>query len=540
MDHSQIERESLEFDLVIVGAGPAGLSCACKLKQLNPELNVALLEKGSEVGAHILSGALLEPGPLQRLFPDWQQRQAPLNTPVERDSVHWLLGDQLSLKMPNWLLPSSLHNDGNYIISLAELCRWLAQQAQELGVEVLEGFPAAELLVNDGRVEGVITADMGLDSEGQPKDSYQPGYILRATQTILAEGCRGHLSKQAISLFELDKDKAPPHYGIGFKELWRVPSAQHERGLAVHTLGYPLGLQLDGGGFCYHLDEDLISVGLVVSLSYSNPWLSPFEEFNRFKRHKLISSYLAGGERLAYGARALQKGGIYSLPKLQFPGGLLIGDAAGFLNPAKIKGSHTAMHSGVLAAEALHADLAAPDLEAAFAASGLKQELEQARNFPGTIKKYGTLLGGARVFLEQNILRRPWGRLVNNQPDHSCLLPISEVPKLEYPAPDGKLTFDRLSSVFLSNTDHEQDQPCHLRLADADIPLSSNLPTYAEPAQRYCPAGVYEIVEVEGAPSFKINASNCIHCKTCDIKDPAQNITWVSPEGGGGPNYPNT
>ena len=538
-----MERESLEFDIIIVGAGPAGLSCACKLKQLNPELNVAVLEKGSEVGAHILSGAVMEPGPLSQLFPQWQQLGAPLNTEVQQDLFYWLRNDQSAWRLPNWLLPKTLANHGNYVISLAQLCRWLAKQATELEVEILEGFPAAELLIEEGRVVGVLTADIGTDSQGQPKDSYQPGYELRAQHTVLAEGCRGHLTKRAIKHFGLDSASCPPHYGIGFKELWRVKPEKHQRGLVMHSIGYPLGYKLDGGGFCYHLDDDLVSVGLVVSLSYTNPWLSPFEEFNRFKQHPLISSVLTDGERLAYGARALHKGGLYSLPKLQFPGGLLIGDAAGFLNPAKIKGSHTAIASGMLAAETLHAagqNEAEPEFDQAFASSELRSELDAARNFPGAIKKYGSMLGGARVFIEQNILRRPLGALKNNTPDYACLQPAEQSNKIDYPAPDGKISFDRQSSVYLSNVYHEEDQPCHLQLSDASVPLEQNLPKYAEPAQRYCPAGVYEVLDLDGKLEFRINASNCIHCKTCDIKDPAQNITWVVPEGGGGPNYPNT
>ncbi len=555
-----MQRESMEVDVVIVGAGPAGLATACRLLQLaresGQEISVCVLEKGSEVGAHILSGAVFEPSALDELFPDWKARGAPLNTAVTGDDVFYLAGPESAVRFPGLLVPRPMHNDGNYIISLGNLCRWLAEQATELGAEIFPGFAAAELLYHeDGSVKGVATGDMGVDAHGQHKGSFQPGFEFHARYTVLAEGCRGHLGKELIERFNLARDSDPQHYGIGLKEVWEIPAEKHKEGLVVHTAGYPLiGASAAGssGGFLYHSENNQVSVGLIVDLGYRNPHLSPFEEFQKFKQHPVIKQYLLGGKRLSYGARALNKGGLNSLPQMHFPGGLLVGCEAGTLNAAKIKGSHTAMKSGMLAAESLHAALTqaagtgeAPrelvDYAERFRQSSLHAELHRSRNFSAGFHALGFWLGSALVYLEHNVLR---GRfpftLRDRTPDHLQLLPAAQAPRIEYPKPDGKISFDRLSSVFLSNTNHEEDQPCHLRLRDASIPLTQNLPLYDEPAQRYCPAGVYEIVEeADGGKRFQINAQNCVHCKTCDIKDPAQNIQWVTPEGGGGPNYPN-
>ena len=553
-----MEREFMEFDVVIVGAGPAGLSAACRLKQkaaeAGKEISVCVVEKGSEVGAHILSGAVFEPRALNELFPDWKELGAPLNTPVKRDDIYLFKNAEKASRIPDLFVPKTMHNQGNYIISLGNLCRWLAQQAENLGVEIYPGFAAQEALIDDnGVVRGIVTGDLGVDREGNPKEGYYtPGMELRAKYTLFAEGCRGHIGKQLIKTFNLDSEADAQHYGIGIKEIWDIDPAKHEQGLVVHTAGWPLSLvdsENTGGSFLYHLENNQVVVGLIVDLSYSNPHLSPFDEFQRYKHHPVIKQYLEGGKRVAYGARAISKGGLNSLPKMVFDGGALIGCDLGTLNFAKIKGSHTAMKSGMLAAEAV-ADALFAGKEGgdqltgyveAFKASWLYDELFRSRNFGAAIHKFGVLGGGAFNYIDQNLCggKIPF-TLHDTKPDHACLKLAGEAKKIDYPKPDGKLSFDKLSSVFLSNTNHEEEQPCHLKLTDPSIPLSKNLPLYDEPAQRYCPAGVYEVVTQEdGEKRFQINAQNCVHCKTCDIKDPAQNITWVAPEGTGGPNYPN-
>jgi len=544
----------MEFDVVIVGAGPAGLSAACRLKQkaaeAGQEISVCVVEKGSEVGAHILSGAVFEPRALNELFPDWKELGAPLNTPVKRDDIYLLNSADKATKVPNFFVPKPMHNEGNYIISLGNLCRWLAQQAENLGVEIYPGFAAQEALIDEsGVVRGIVTGDLGVDREGHPKEGvFTPGMELRGKYTLFAEGCRGHIGKQLGKRFNLAKDADPQHYGIGIKELWEIDPAKHEQGLVVHTSGWPLNKDNPGGSFLYHLENNQVVVGLIVDLAYSNPHLSPFDEFQRYKHHPVIKQYLEGGKRISYGARALVKGGYNSLPKMVFPGGALIGCDLGTLNAAKIKGSHTAMKSGMLAAEAIAEALAAGreadelnNYVDGFKASWLHDELYQTRNFGPAMHKFGPLLGPAFSFIEYNLLG---GKLPvtlhDTRMDHTCLKKAAESEKISYPKPDGKISFDKLSSVFLSSTNHEEDQPIHLKLTDPSIPIGQNLPLYDEPAQRYCPAGVYEVVTQEdGEKRFQINAQNCVHCKTCDIKDPAQNITWVAPEGTGGPNYPN-
>ncbi|WP_144965072.1 electron transfer flavoprotein-ubiquinone oxidoreductase [Pseudomonas sp. DE0010] len=553
-----MEREYMEFDVVIVGAGPAGLSAACRLKQkaaeAGSEISVCVVEKGSEVGAHILSGAVFEPRALNELFPDWKALGAPLNTEVKRDDIYVLKDAGSATKVPDLFVPKTMHNQGNYIISLGNLCRWLAQQAENLGVEIYPGFAAQEALFDeDGVVRGIVTGDLGVDREGQPKEGlYTPGMELRAKYTLFAEGCRGHIGKQLIKRFKLDSDSDVQHYGIGLKELWEIDPAKHQQGLVVHTAGWPLDVMAKdntGGSFLYHLENNQVVVGLIVDLSYANPYLSPFDEFQRLKHHPVISQYLEGGKRISYGARALAKGGINSLPKMVFKGGALIGCDLGTMNVAKIKGSHTAMKSGMLAAEAVADALIAGSeggdqldgYVSAFKASWLHEELFASRNFGPAMHKFGPLLGAAFNYIDQNWFagKLPF-TLRDTKPDYACLKLAADSQKVEYPKPDGKLSFDKLSSVFLSSTNHEEEQPCHLKLADPTIPIASNLPLYDEPAQRYCPAGVYEVVTQEdGSKRFQINAQNCVHCKTCDIKDPAQNITWVTPEGAGGPNYPN-
>jgi len=487
------------------------------------------------------------------LFPDWKERGAPLKTPVTGDDIYYLSGAQKSVRFPNMLVPKPMHNEGNYIISLGSLCAWLGEQAMELGAEVFPGFAAAEILYHeDGSVKGVATGDMGVDAKGEKKDSFEPGFEFHARYTIFAEGCRGHLGKELIAKFDLDKDSDPQHYGIGIKEVWEIPADKHKQGLVVHTAGYPMtGDSYAGssGGFLYHAEDNQVSLGLIVDLGYSNPHISPFDEFQKFKHHPVIKQYIEGGKRLSYGARALNKGGLNSLPKMSFPGGLIIGCDAGTLNAAKIKGSHTAMRSGMLAAESLFASLSQDEVPAGteltdymdrVRESDLYKELHQSRNFSAGFHKFGFWIGSSLSFIEHNIFRGRFPLTFNDKSrDHEQLKPASECPRIEYAKPDGKISFDKLSSVFLSNTNHAEDQPCHLQLKDPSIPIEFNLPQYDEPAQRYCPAGVYEVVDdAEGGKRFQINAQNCVHCKTCDIKDPKQNIRWVAPEGGGGPNYP--
>ena len=547
-----MERESMEFDVVIVGAGPAGLAAAIRLMQLGAEageeVSVCLVEKGSEVGAHILSGAILAPKSLNELLPDWQSMGAPVTTPVTSDEYYMLTSAKSRIALPRLIIPRPIHNKGNYAISLGNLCRWLGEQAEEMGVNVFPGFAASEVLYNDdGSVKGVATGDMGIGKDGEPKDTHEPGYELHAKYTLFAEGCRGHLGKQLMAKFGLRDNSATQHYAIGIKELWDIDPAKHEPGRILHTLGWPLGrlAGTSGGSFLYHLDGNQVSLGLIVDLCYANPHLSPFDEMQRWKHHPLIANFLEGGTRVSYGARAIVKGGLQALPKLTVPGAALVGDDAGFLNVLKVKGSHTAMKSGMLGAEAVFAALQRSetgtevDLQERFEASWLHDELHSSRNAGPAWHKLGIFFGSAYSFAEQLIGgKTPW-TLQDPVPDHATLKPAADAPTIDYPKPDGKLSFDKLSSVFLSNTNHEEDQPCHLTLADPDLPIRDNLPQFDEPAQRYCPAGVYEVVQENGTPRFQINAQNCVHCKTCDIKDPAQNINWVAPEGAGGPNYPN-
>lgn len=549
-----MERESMEVDVVIVGAGPSGLATACRLGQLaqesGQELSIVVVEKGAEVGAHILSGAVFEPRALNELFPNWKELGAPLNTPVTDDNIFYLTEQKKAQRVPNLFVPKTMHNHGNYIISLGNLCRWLAQQAEGLGVEIFPGFAASEVLFNaDGSVKGIATGDFGIDHNGEHKASYQVGMEFHAKYTVFSEGCRGHLGKQLIAKFNLDADKDPQHYGIGVKELWEIDPAKHQPGLVVHTAGWPLTESGSaGGGFLYHLENNQVALGLITDLGYSNPWVSPFDEMQRWKLNPAISKFLEGGKRICYGARALAKGGLQSLPKMTLPGALLVGDNAGTMNFAKIKGNHNAMKSGMLAAETIAKAIAAGrandelvEYKAAFDSSWLHQDMHQQRNFGPFQHKFGNLIGSALAFIDLNILngKLPF-TLRDPTADYAQLKPAADSKKINYPKPDGKLTFSKLDSVFLTNTNHEEDQPVHLHLADAAIPLDVNLPKWAEPAQRYCPAGVYEIVEeADHSKRFQINAQNCIHCKTCDIKDPSQNINWVVPEGSGGPNYPN-
>ncbi len=543
-------REAMDYDVVIIGAGPAGLSAAIRLKQLaeqqGRELSVCVLEKGSEPGAHILSGAVMDPTAMHELFPDWQTRGAPLNTPVAEDRFLFLT-ENSAYATPNWLLPACFKNHGNYIVSLGNVVRWLAQQAEALGVEIFPGFAAAELLFDEqGAVIGVATGNMGVGKDGTPTADFQLGMALNAKYTLFAEGARGHLGKQLIAKYQLDAGRDPQTYGIGLKELWEIDPAKHQPGLVIHTAGWPLDAETYGGSFLYHLENNQVAVGYVVGLGYENPYLSPFEEFQRYKTHPSIRGFFEGGKRLSYGARAITAGGLQSLPKLTFPGGALIGCDAGFLNASRIKGSHAAMKSGMLAAEAafdaIGAGRAQDELTAyttSFEKSWLHEELHVARNFKPAMGK-GLYLGTLLVGIDQVLFRgkAPW-TLHHDHPDHLGLRPAAECTPIAYPKPDNVLTFDRLSSVFISNTNHNEHQPAHLTLTDADVPVAVNLTTYAGPEQRYCPAGVYEYVEAQGQSRLQINAQNCVHCKTCDIKDPTQNIVWVTPEGGGGPNYPN-
>ena len=550
-----MERESMEVDVVIVGAGPSGLATACRLGQIaqesGQELSVVVVEKGSEVGAHILSGAVFEPRALNELFPDWKDKGAPLNAPVTADEIYYFTGADKASKVPGPFAPKTMHNEGNYVISLGNLCRWLAEQAEGLGIEIFPGFAATEILYNDdGSVKGIATGDFGIDHNGEKKDSYMPGMELHAKYTVFSEGCRGHLGKQLMEKYNLREGVDPQHYGIGIKELWEIDPSKHQKGLVMHSAGWPLSESgSPGGAFLYHLEDNQVTLGLITDLAYSNPHVSPFDEMQRWKTHPEVKKYLEGGKRVSYGARAIAKGGLQSLPKMTFPGGILVGCDAGTLNFAKIKGNHTAMKSGMMAAETIAkaiADGRASDelseYKATFENSWVYEELHQQRNFGPAQHKFGNLLGSAFAFVDLNIFN---GKLPftmrDTTPDHDTLKPADQCKKIDYPKPDGKLTFNKLDSVFLSNTNHEEDQPCHLQLKDPSIPIEYNLPKYNEPAQRYCPAGVYEVVtdEESGDKRFQINAQNCVHCKTCDIKDPAQNINWTVPEGGGGPNYPN-
>ncbi|HUH88321.1 MAG TPA: electron transfer flavoprotein-ubiquinone oxidoreductase [Pusillimonas sp.] len=543
------ERESMEYDVVIVGAGPAGLATAIRLKQLaeqrQSEISVCVLEKGAEVGAHILSGAVMDPKALTELIPDWKEKGAPLNVPVTEDKFLFLTPNG-SRSTPNWLLPECFQNHGNYVVRLGDVTRWLGEQAEALGVEIFPGFAAAEILYTDsGAVKGVATGDMGVARDGSHTANYQPGMELHARYTIFAEGSRGHLGRQLISRYKLDQGRDPQSYAIGIKEMWEVDPAQSQPGLVVHTSGWPLDSDTYGGSFLYHLSDNLVAVGLVVGLDYANPWLSPFEEFQRYKTHPAIRSTFEGGKRIAYGARSLTAGGLLSLPKLTFPGGAMVGCEAGFLNASRIKGSHAAIKSGAMAAEAAFEALTAErshdeltSFAQAFEQSWLHAELNKSRNFKQWFKK-GRTIGTLMTGIEQWLFRgkMPW-TIRHSKPDHACLQPAAECARIDYPKPDGKLTFDRLSSVFISNTNHEEDEPVHLTLKDPAVPVSVNLAKYAGPEARYCPAAVYEFVKDDnGEDRLQINAQNCVHCKTCDIKDPTQNIVWVAPQGGEGPVY---
>ena len=553
-----MERESMEFDMVVIGGGPAGLATAIRFSQLaaqaGDEFTVCLVEKGSEIGAHILSGAVIEPRALNELIPDWKEKGAPLNNPVTEDDVYYLIDEKQGMRVPGIAVPRALHNSTeSHATSLGNLCRWLGEQAEELGVMLFPGFAASEVLYNeDGSIKGVATGDMGISASGEQKGTFQAGYELHAKYTVFAEGCRGHLGKQVMEKFDLQADSDTQHYGIGFKEIWEIDPEKHIPGKVMHTVGWPLGHfpgQTLGGSYVYHLENNQVALGLIIDLGYSNPHFSPFDEFQRFKQHKIIRQFLEGGKRVSYGARAVVKGGHQALPKLIMPGGLLVGDDAGFLNNLKQKGSHTAMKSGMLAAEAVYASVkggstGGEELDGyvtAYENSWLYEELYTARNIMPLQHRLGLFMGAAAAWVDQYIFR---GRLPftlkDPTPDHARLKLVSKSKKPNYPKPDGVLSFDKLSSVFLTATNHEEDQPCHLQLRDPDIPINTNLPLFDEPAQRYCPAGVYEVMEEEdGSKRFQINAQNCIHCKTCDIKDPSQNINWVVPEGNGGPNYGN-
>ncbi|MGR5236677.1 electron transfer flavoprotein-ubiquinone oxidoreductase [Vibrio alfacsensis] len=552
-----MERECMEFDVVIVGAGPAGLSAACRLAQINQEredepLSICVVEKGSEVGAHILSGAVFEPRALNELFPDWQSMDAPLSASVQHDAFLYLTTELNHVRIPHFLTPNPMHNDeSNYVISLANLCRWLATQAEGLGVEIYPGFAASSINYDaSGAVTGINTSDMGLDKNGEPKANFEAGIELKAKYTIFAEGCRGHLGKELIQRFDLDDGKQPQHYALGLKEIWALPTGGKDKpGCVIHSAGWPLSeTNTTGGGFLYHIENNQIAVGLIVDLNYSHPYLNPFEEFQRFKHHPAIKQHLDGAQRIAYGARAIAKGGLSSLPKQQFPGGVLIGCDAGTLNVAKIKGSHSAMKSGLLAADAIAEAVSQsslePDYQNKFEQSWLYDELSETRNFGANIHKFGSLLGGAISTFEHNLWQPlvkkplPW-TISDPSLDHEQLKTIQDCHPIAYQKPDGVISFDKPSSVFLSGTLHEENQPCHLHLTYPHIPIDVHLDKFDEPSQRYCPAGVYEVIEVDGKPKFQINAANCVHCKTCDIKDPSQNITWTTPEGGGGPSYQN-
>ncbi len=549
----EIEREAMEYDVVIVGAGPSGLAAAIRLKQLSADLTVAVLEKGSEVGAHILSGAVIDPRALNELIPDWKEKGAPLETPVTEDRF-LLLGPQGELPLPVFAMPPFMHNHGNYIASLANVCRWLGTEAEALGVEVYPGMAASELVFGEqGEVVGVVAGVFGIGKDGEKKPDYQPGLELRGKYVFIGEGVRGSLAKQLMAKFNLGDGAEPQKFGIGLKEIWQVPDEVFRPGLVQHTVGWPLDNHTGGGSFMYHFGDNYVSIGFVVHLNYKNPWLSPFDEFQRFKTHPSVRPYLEGGKRVAYGARGITEGGWQSIPKLTFPGGVLIGCSAGFMNVPRIKGSHNAMKSGMLAAEAAFAAIAAEragdelvDYEAALRTSWIAKELKQVRNAKPLLSRFGTLLGAVIGMADM------WcttllggfsflGTLKHGKTDAASLGLAKDHQPISYPKADGVVSFDKLSSVFLSATNHEEDQPAHLRLKDPNVPIAINLPEFGEPARLYCPAGVYEVLydEAGANPRFQINAQNCVHCKTCDIKDPSQNIVWTTPEGGGGPNYPN-
>ncbi|WP_434361838.1 electron transfer flavoprotein-ubiquinone oxidoreductase [Parasalinivibrio latis] len=544
-----MERDVMEFDVAIVGGGPAGLSAACKIKQLANEkgtdISVVVIEKGSDIGAHIFSGAVVEPSSLELLFPDWKEKGAPLTNAVEEDDFYFLRSAKSGIKLPNLFIPKPMHNKGNYIASVGDLCKWLAEQAENLGVDIFCGFTASELLYGDNdEVIGILTGDMGIDREGEPKDSFVPGVEIHAKYTLLTEGCRGHLGKVLVEKYDLNNGKDPQHYGLGIKETWKIPEQKSQPGLVVHGAGWPLGSE-SGGFFLYHGENNTVSVGLISDLNYKNPYFSPFEAFQQMKHHPVILQYLEGGERLSYGARAIAKGGFNSLPKMTAPGAMLLGCDAGTLNFSKIKGTHTAMMSGMLAAGVVAEVLekgepGGQDLvqfEQVFTESSLYTELFKARNFGPHLHRYGSLIGGALNYVDQNVVSLPY-TLHDRKPDYDSLDRKSQAKFLEYPKPDNVISFDRLSSLFLSGVNHEENQPCHLILSHKNVPIDVNVEYYDEPAQRYCPAGVYEVLDKgDGSKTLQINAQNCLHCKTCDIKDPTQNITWTPPEGGGGPNY---
>ena len=540
----------MEFDVVVVGAGPAGLSASIRLMQLsndnNLDLSVCLLEKGSEIGAHIISGAVIETRSLDELLPDWDEGNNFLQTPVIDDKMLFLTGENTSISVPKFLMPKTMMNHGNRIISLGSMCQYLGREAESLGVNIFPGFPAVDLIEEEGTIVGVITGDMGLDKDGEPKDGYEMGYELRAKQTIFSEGCRGNLGKQLIKKYSLDENSDPQHYGIGFKEVWSIDPEKHSEGLVMHTAGFPLDNNTEGGGFIYHAPNHQVFIGLIVSLDYANPNLSPFEEFQRWKTHSELKELLKDGERISYGARALNKGGIQSIPQLTFPGGVMIGCDAGFMNGAKIKGTHTAMKTGIIAAEtyiqSIENETRSDEIdtfEDHLKQSWVFDELHRARNFSPFQKKFGLLLGSIFIWIDQNLFfgKLPFTLSAKGE-DYAKLSPFDKAAKKNYLKPDNIVTFDRTSSIYLSGVNHEEDQPCHLHLNDPTIPIQKNLPEFGEPARLYCPAGVYEVLESEsGEPYFQINAQNCIHCKTCDIKDPSQNIDWRCPEGAGGPNY---